>query len=494
MNDATSAGHADTAQLAALGYTADFDRTMSKWENFSLGFTYLSPVVGVYSVFAFAIVAGGPAMWWSYPLAGLGQLLVALVFGEVVSQFPISGGLYPWARRLVGRRWAWLTGWVYGWALAITIAAVATGVAPFLAQLFGFTADPVTETLIAILMIGLSTLLNLSGTRFLARVALTGFVCELVGAVAVGGYLLIFARHQPLAVLASTQGIGGGAGYLPAFLAAAEAGLFTFFGFEACGDVAEETPDPGRTIPQAMLMTIYVGGASAMLVCLALILAIPDLPAVLDGSIADPVAEILRAALGEVGFRAVICVVLISFVSCLLSLQAAASRLLFAYARDEMILGSGALRRLTRKTRVPGNALLVMGVLPSGFALAGLLLPNALATIVAFSVTGIYIAFQMLVLGALIARARGWRPGGAFRLGRWGLWVNLAALAYGVAAILDMAWPRMPDDPWYSNYAVLLTGAAIVGLGIAYMALGKPYSRGAAPAGDAHRLAKAADL
>jgi len=36
----------DAEQLKALGYVSHFDRTMSKWENFSLGFTYLSPVVG----------------------------------------------------------------------------------------------------------------------------------------------------------------------------------------------------------------------------------------------------------------------------------------------------------------------------------------------------------------------------------------------------------------------------------------------------------------
>jgi hypothetical protein len=126
----------DAAQLKALGYESKFDRTMSKWENFSLGFTYLSPVVGVYTLFASAFVAGGPPMWWTYILVGLGQLMVCLVFGEIVSQFPISGGLYPWARRLVGKRWAWMAGWVYAWALNCTMAGVATGVAPFLAQLF----------------------------------------------------------------------------------------------------------------------------------------------------------------------------------------------------------------------------------------------------------------------------------------------------------------------------------------------------------------------
>src|SRR5260370_31759150 len=50
----------DSAQLEALGYDSKFDRSMSLWSNFALGFTYLSPVVGVYTVFAFAIATGGP--------------------------------------------------------------------------------------------------------------------------------------------------------------------------------------------------------------------------------------------------------------------------------------------------------------------------------------------------------------------------------------------------------------------------------------------------
>jgi len=108
---------ADAEQLKTLGYAAKFDRSMTLWENFALGFTYLSPVVGVYSVFDVGMAAGGPPMIWSYFLAAFGQFIVCLTFCEVVSQFPISGGLYPWARRLVGKRWAWMAGWIYGWAL-----------------------------------------------------------------------------------------------------------------------------------------------------------------------------------------------------------------------------------------------------------------------------------------------------------------------------------------------------------------------------------------
>ena len=45
---------------------------------------------------------------------------------------------------------------------------------------------------------------------------------------------------------------------------------------------------------------------------------------------------------------------------------------------------------------------------------------NALVSLVSFGVSGIYLSFLLTVIGAIVARARGWVPEGAFRLGRWG--------------------------------------------------------------------------
>jgi len=475
----------DSAQLEALGYSSKFDRSMSLWANFSLGFTYLSPVVGVYTVFAFAFATGGPPMFWSYLFVGLGQLLVALVFGEIVSQFPIAGGLYPWARRLVGKRWAWMAGWIYLWALFTTIAAVAVGGSPYVAQLFAIKLSQAGEVWIAVAMIVGTTLLNVSGTRLLARVAMFGFICELLGAVVVGGYLLAVARRQSFHVLFETFGLGNG-NYLPAFLASSVAAMFCYYGFEACGDVAEETPDASRTIPKTMRMTIYIGGFAAMLVCLALVLAVPDPNAVISGQDTDPVATALRTAVGAVGLRAVIAVVLVSFFSCLISLEAATSRLLFSYARDRMIFGSAQLSKLSERTRVPLVALLVAGIVPSFIAIAGLFLEDAVRTIIVFGSAGIYVAFQMIVLAALIARYKGWQPSGAFRLGVWAWPVNLAAFTYGVLAIINMVWPRSPLDPWYRNYGMILTTVVVCATGLLYAGLFRPYDRVDAPAGDAY--------
>jgi amino acid transporter len=181
----------------------------------------------------------------------------------------------------------------------------------------------------------------------------------------------------------------------------------------------------------------------------------------------------------------VIAIVLVSFASCILSMQAAASRLLFSYARDDMIVSSDLFKRLSPHTHVPTASLVAAGVIPSAIAISGLWLPNAIATIINFAAVGIYIAFMMIVLGALIARLRGWRPGGPFSLGGLGWPVNIAALVYQLFAIVNMAWPRSPNDPWWSNYSVPFTTAIVLALGFIYMLLGRPYDRGNAPAGDA---------
>lgn len=475
MKDSLSQISSDNEQLRRLGYNVAFERSMGLWGNFSLGFTYLSPVVGVYTMFAISLAVGGPPMIWSYILVGIGQFLVCLVFCEVVSQYPIAGGIFPWARKLANDQWAWMAGWIYMWALWTTIAAVAVGSGPYLLALFGITkGEAGAITLVALGLIALVTFLNLSGTRVLAYVALAGFIAELTGALAVGSYLLIFERSQPLGVVFDTFQIQIDGSYWPAFLAAALAGIFQYYGFEACGDVAEEVPNPSRQIPKAMRMTIYIGGAAAIFTCFALLLAVPNISKVIAGTDTDPIQSVLTRAFGPVGAQLVILVIGISFLSCALSLQAAASRLLFAFARNQMIFGHPAFAAISPRSKVPSAALIACGALPMFIAVVGYLKADALTTIISFAAIGIYLAFQMIVVAALAARWRGWIPSGSFTLGRWGTPVTVAALVYGVLAIINIGWPRTPEAPWFIDYAVIFSTVIVVAAGLAYLLTAKP--------------------
>ena len=475
----------DAQHLSSLGYQSEFRREMSPWANFSLGFTYLSPVVGVYTLFAFALATGGPPMIWSFLIVGFGQFLVALVFSEVVAQYPVAGGVYPWARRLWGRRYAWMTGWVYFVALLVTIAAVVYGAGPYMAAALGIEASANNTIAAALVLLALATLINFMGTKVLAMAAIIGFAAELLGALVVGVWLLVAHRENGLGVLFDSFGAGGTGNYLWAFAAAALIGVYQYYGFEACGDVAEEVRDPGRLIPKAMRRTIYIGGAAATFVCLALVLAVSDIPGVISGEQPDPVGTLLVEAFGPTGAKGVLAVVLISFLSCAMSLQAAASRLAYSYGRDDMIMGSSLLKKFSHTRHVPPYALLVAALVPALIVLGSKFSTDAIAKIISFAALGIYIGFQMVVLAALRARLKGWVPSGKYSLGKWGLPVNIGALVYGVIAMVNMAWPRTPDAAWYDNWIVALSAVVVVGVGLVYMALHPLHGRSTAPYDDA---------
>ncbi|QHM70996.1 APC family permease [Mixta intestinalis] len=461
-----------------------FNRSIGLISNFALGFTYLSPLTAVYSLFALAVtLAGPPAVWWILIVA-CGQLLVALVFGEVASQYPITGGLYPWARRLWGKRYAWIAAWIYLWALVVTITSIAEYTATFVASLFHYAPTPgnmlMTSVVLLLIMMGV----NMSGTKNLARVAKIGFWCEIVSVIALGIYLLIFHRSQPFSVLFDSMGVIAKDGsYGTAFMSAALMGLFMFFGFEACGNVAEEVKNPGKKIPVAMILSIVFGAISAVISVLGYLLSSPDLLNIVTGKIADPIPAILNEALGSTGATIFIVVAIIAMLSCILSLQAALSRLIFSFSRDRMLPGSEWMAKIS-KNSVPDNAMIVSCLLPVVICVWVYFQPDNLSRITAFAVIGIYISFQMVVLAALRQRLKGWKPAGEWTVGGWGMLVNFLALAYGIGGIWLLAQPT--DSEAFIDRWTVLVGLAIVILsGLIYMTLAKPFGRSSAPENDA---------
>ncbi|MBZ0057795.1 MULTISPECIES: APC family permease [unclassified Leclercia] len=473
--------HSDTTQ--------QFNRSIGLISNFSLGFTYLSPLTAVYSLFALAVtLAGPPAIWW-IPIVACGQLLVALVFGEVASQYPITGGLYPWARRLWGKKYAWIAAWIYLWALVVTITSVAEYTATFVGSLFGFEISPGNMLITSVVLLLMMMAINMSGTKNLARVARIGFWCEIVSVIALGIYLLIFHRAQPFSVVFDSMGVIAKDGsYQPAFMAAALIGLFMFFGFEACGNVAEEVENPSRKIPVAMILSIVFGAISALISILGYLLASPNLMNIVNGKIADPIPAILNEALGETGATVFIIIAVIAMLSCILSLQAALSRLIFSFSRDQMLPGSAWMSKLS-KNSVPDNAMIVSCLLPVLICVWVYFQPDNLARITAFAVIGIYISFQMVVLAALRQRLKGWKPAGEWSVGGWGMLVNVLALAYGLCGIWLLAQPAESSD-FIDRWTVLVGLSVVVISGLVYMALARPFGRSNAPENDAIEHAK----
>jgi amino acid transporter len=451
----------DQEHLERLGYKQELSRVLHPFSNFAVGFTYLSPVVGIYSLFTYGLQTGGPAFFWSIPIVVIGQLLVVLIFGELASSFPLAGALYQWARRNVGPRYGVFTGFVYGTALIVTIVAVDYGGAPFVASFFGMAADSRTNLIgISLAMLAVQTVLNIVGVRRLAVLLNLGVFAEIIGTLGIAIYLLFVPHPVGAGIVMQTADVAKGGAYLPVFLSASLFSAWIFYGFESCADVSEEVVNPTYNVPRAMIMALLVGGVTTIIATFAFLWSIPDLAA----AMANPTAldYILTAALGPAMYKVFLALVIFAFLSCGGAVQVAAARVTYAFARDGQAPKMFASLHPTFHTPVNATLLtaLVTAVLPF-FA-------KAYAILTSFAVLGIYFAFQLVVLGYIVARARGWKPTGSFQLGAWGMPVAVGGLVYGVAMMVNLG---RPSGPGLAGWQVALVTAAIAVAGLAVLVI-----------------------
>ena len=512
MSDVTRSqppsGSDDDARLASLGYQPQLRRVLGLFANFSVAFTYLSPMVGIYSLFVLGIATGGPAYVWLTWLPVAGMLLVALVFGELASHYPVAGGLYQYSKFSVGPGYGWFVGWFYGIALLVTVAAVDTGVVSYFTALthnwFSWNLDPTDHKTVLLITVGLlviQTVLNITGATVMGRVAQFGVYVEIVGTVGIALILAIHGFNHGLGYLFSTEGVTHASGnplgldfggsWLAAGLIAVLAPVYIFYGFESAGDISEETKDAGRQVPRSMRHALIWGGVASFILTASLILAMPKGGDAVGTTVAGGVPGIL----GQLpsGLQDLLLVVIIfAFFSCGTSIQGAGSRLAFSYARDGALPRSAWVSKVSSRFGTPINALVAGAVVSVLFVLLVFASPdhdvkigfitypkdvNALTALVSFGVSGIYLSFLLTVIGAIIARRRGWVPEGRFTLGRWGWTVTISAAAYLLLMLVNVVAPTGLSSArafFNIDWITLLVIVIIAVVGAAYFFVARP--------------------
>jgi amino acid transporter len=328
----------DAEQLARLGYRQELRRTMSMFSNFAVAFSYISVTTGIFALFAFGLGTGGPAFVWSWPIVFVGQVLVGLVFAELASHFPLAGSVFQWTKQVGHRDVAWMDGWIYLVAQIATIATVVFAVPPVIASLFNWnSSDQKVLIAIALVVLALITAINILGVRLLAIVNNIGVLAELVGMVVLGTILLVHTAH-PVSFVFDTGGTQGNGSYLPVFLAAMLMSLFVVYGFDTAGTMAEETHNPSRSVPRALVLALVGSFLIGGYFLLAAVLAIPSGKGDLAKFMADPssLESIISTAIPKLSGTFFV-VVSTAISVCGLSVQANASRLLFSMGRDRQV-------------------------------------------------------------------------------------------------------------------------------------------------------------
>ena len=438
-------GQTDQKDLAGFGYKQELHRTLGFFSSFAAAFSYISPSTGIFTLFALGLTTLGGVFIWSWPIVALGQFMVALNFAEVSSHFPIAGSVFQWTKYLAGRPYAWFTGWIYIFAGVLTVTAVVITlpitILPML-NLMGWNLNAAAHSdqiWVAVITLLVITVLNIYSVKVVSVVNNTGVFFEIVGLVVFAVVMLIAHRHQPISIVTNSGGlhVGFGSFFLAMFMS-----LFVIYGFDTASTLAEETRDPRRAAPRAVLTSIAGAFVIGGIFLIAILMAIPNLKTAIAGAWTP--ATIIESNFSKPYAIIYLAVVSAAILVCCLAIMAATIRLCFGMARDNRLPASATLSRVHPTLHTPVFCCLVVAVLAAVplFKYAG-------AGIVAIAATGmIYLAYFLGNLAILGARLKGWpREKTPFSLGKWGMPVNILALVWGGAMLVNFAWTRAASNP-----------------------------------------------
>lgn len=475
----------DSKDLASFGYRQELKRSIGSFSSFAAGFSYISILTGLFQMFHLGYGVAGPGFFWTWPSVLTGQLLVALCFAELASRFPLSGGVYQWAKFTGNPFLGWMTGWIYLACLVTTIAAVAMALQVSLPQIsssfqiIGSSNDPKSVAMNAILLgsilIIISTIINARGIKLLALINNTGVIAELGGIIFLIVLLFLNRVRSPIDAVVHID-IGSEFKSFPdvtALMAAtALTASYVLYGFDTAGTLAEETHDPRKKAPRAILQALLAAGFGGLLVLLFALMAVPDLGMPDLGDMRGGLPMLVKSVLGDTTGRLFLCIVIFAIIVCTLAVQSGAVRLMFAMGRDGCLPFSKPLSEVSSKTQTPVLATLLCGLGAIIILAVNLQFPKVFELVTSIAILWANLAYWIVVAVHLKNRFISGRyhvdTEARFSLGKWGLPVNVLALIWSTFMVINVSWPRTATYglEWHHQYAAWIYTAGLVCLGV----------------------------
>ncbi|KAK4415359.1 Cationic amino acid transporter 2, vacuolar [Sesamum alatum] len=346
----------------------------------------------------------GPALTFSFLIAGIAAALSAFCYAELASRCPSAGSAYHYSYICVGEGVAWLIGWALILEYTIGGSAVARGISPNLAMLFGgpsslpsFLArqtipglEIVVDPCAAVLVFAVTGLLcfGIKESTFVQGIVTSANICAMIFVIVAGGYLG-FKTGWP--------GYDLSAGYFPfgadGMLAGASTVFFAYIGFDSVASTAEEVKNPQRDLPMGIGFALTICCTLYMLVSAVIVGLVPYYAMDPDTPISSAFAshDIKWAAyIITVGACTALC-------STLMGSLLPQPRILMAMARDGLL--PSFFSEVNKRTQVPIKSTLVTGLLSAG--LAFFMDVEQLSGMVS---VGTLLAFTMVAISVLILR------------------------------------------------------------------------------------------
>ena len=453
----------DVKVLHGMGYAQELSRSMSRFSNFAISFSIICILSGGINSFAQATSSVGGAG------AGIGWIagcivsgMFALSMAQIASAFPTAGGLYHWGSILGNRFWGWLTAWLNLLGLITVLGAINIGTAYFFAGSFGgnfgFTGtDWQIVGFVAVITViqAIFNHIGIKATTFLTDIS--GYIIFATTAVLVVACLyyapaLDFSR---LWTFTNYSGEAGGGvfpqsdnlGYL--FLLCLLLPVYTITGYDASAHTSEETKGAAMSVPRGIVTSVLWSSLAGWVMLCAIVLAIPDMNAGAAqgwGVFFGTMDAVLPSGLKTVLYVGI----LIAQLLCGLATVTSASRMLFAFSRDDgMPLGSKALATVSPSFRTPVTAIWTATVLCILYVLLALNIKlegtSIYVIVVNSTLVFLFLSFTIpLVAGLFAYGTPKWpNPGPwAMSTGLYKLVTVLSVVGMGIILFIAVAQPN----------------------------------------------------
>ncbi|KAF8966419.1 hypothetical protein BDZ97DRAFT_1903742 [Flammula alnicola] len=361
--DVLNAQDQDEIQLENLGYKQQLHRSWNLIESFAASFCALNFIGGVRSAIFLGLLAGGPAaIWSSYLITIVFMLITAAVLAEICSALPLSGSIYIWAAESAGPKYARFFGFVVAWWSCTAWMTFAAGNCQTTANYIvsqlavweidfpgGITNNNVKwRAFIWALSEGLlivSIAINYLPPRMYSAffrfsvflMMLDFFLCLIWLPIGVSNTYGFRSAKDVFTMTYNGTGAPAGWNWILSFLFTAG----TMTGFDASGHIAEETKNARIVASKGIFSSAVATGVLGFITTILFLFCTPDLDILFSLNAPQPFVQLYALAIGK---KASIFMTLIAVLGLIANTSiaiVAASRLVFAVARDGVLPMSG---------------------------------------------------------------------------------------------------------------------------------------------------------
>ena len=430
------------------------ERSMKLFGALLITLSSLTPASSVFIIMPDIVSQAGTGVLLSFTGAAAVSMLIAYVYAELCSAFPLTGGEYAIVGRVLGPFPGFIVLGVNLLVLLLNMAVIALGVGPYLEPVFG----PMSASWAALASVVFTTLCGILNIRTNALIT-GGFLALEVLALVVLTVLGLSHAARPLGPMLAHPVVLSGAQLVPTALGAlglaGSASIFANYGFGNAIFLGEETHDAAKQISRAVLLAMVIGYLTQIIPLAAVLTGARDLTTLFAGG--DSMFGNFVADRGGRALSIVISLsIVLAIINCNIAFVVLVARLLFSTGRDNVWPApvTRALLLIHPRFASPWVATLACGFLAAALCFV------SKYTLTVLTGTTIVVVYGALCVSAIVGRRTGRTAHAQYRmpLHPWPSVLGLLGLAYVVyASAID---PDVGRPSLIATAAVIAASAA----------------------------------